>query len=112
LRGLQYCRIGHTLGAEPSAWHHDTSIGFAWGTHQTTLSALILLTAYLSEEARCPLVIPRQYGGCCAWLTSPASIVGKTSRTQYSPVWRGTSLACQVQTPRVEAAAYLLRTVL
>ena len=28
--GLQQGRVGHALGAEPSAWHHDASIGFAW----------------------------------------------------------------------------------
>src|SRR5215813_5556177 len=47
LQRLQQGRVGHALGAEPSAWNHDTSIGFAWATHQTTLSALILFTAYL-----------------------------------------------------------------
>src|SRR5215510_5839494 len=40
LQRLQQGRVGHALGAEPSAWNHDTSIGFPWASHQTTLSAL------------------------------------------------------------------------
>src|SRR5262249_12915504 len=49
---LQDGGVGHALGTKTSPWHHDTSIGFAWATHQTTLSALIRLTAYLSEGGR------------------------------------------------------------
>src|SRR5262245_57464480 len=42
---LQQGRVGHALCPKTPPWHHDTSIDFAWATHQTTLSALILLTA-------------------------------------------------------------------
>src|SRR6516164_8579390 len=37
LQRLLQGRVGHALGAEPSSWHHDTSILVAWATHQTTL---------------------------------------------------------------------------
>src|SRR5215510_6624906 len=40
LQRLQQGRVGHALGAEPSAWNHDTSIGFPWASHLPTLSAL------------------------------------------------------------------------
>src|SRR5262245_14668716 len=45
LQRLQQGRVGHALCPKTPPWHHDTSIGFAWATHQTTLSALIRLTA-------------------------------------------------------------------
>src|SRR5207245_2137128 len=42
LQHLQQGRVGHALCPKTSPWDHDASIGFAWATHQTTLSALIL----------------------------------------------------------------------